>query len=299
MSWEETLATWAKPPSDTEGTKADNAERIIREALKSDAALSKYNIRVFAQGSYKANTNVRLDSDVDICVLCDHTYYYDLTFSDITPDSLGGEAVTLEYPQFRNMVETALVNRFGKSGVTRGNKAFDVHANSYRLDADVVTAFELRRYNKRGADGRVTFEQGIAFLPDRGISRIDNWPEQTYANGVRKNNQTSQRYKRAIRILKRLRNWMQENGVREANDIGSFVIESVLWNVPDETFDRQAYLDLMRAVLAYAFNNTMKDEDCAEWGEVNELKYLFRGTPGLRARVHAFLDATWNELGFS
>ena len=297
MSWDDTFSTWAKPPSATEQTKADNAERIVREALADDPTLSQYNIRVFAQGSYKANTNVRLDSDVDVCVLCDNTFFYDLTFSDMTEDMVPGDSPSLTYLDFCNIVETALVRRFGRGSVTRGNKAFDIHANSYRLDADVVAAFELRRFKELGLGGQISWDSGIAFWAASG-SRIENWPDQTYNNGAWKNNETSRRYKRAIRILKRLRNRMQDKGIAAANDIGSFLIESLVWNVPNENFEREGYRAIMHAVLAHTFNNTRKDEDCAEWGEVNELKYVLRSQPGLRARVNAFLDTAWNELGF-
>lgn len=297
MSWEDTLSTWAKPPSDTEQTKADNAERIVRAALADDPTLSKYSIRVFAQGSYKANTNVRLNSDVDICVLCDNTFFYDLTFSDLTDDTVPGSPPSLTYSDFRNMVEAALVRRFGRASVTRGNKAFDVHANTYRLDADVVAAFELRRFKKLGPRGEITWNSGIAFVPDSG-GRIDNWPEQTYNNGVWKNTNTTRRYKRAIRILKRLRDRMQGKEIGAAKDIGSFLIESLVWNVPNEQFERDTHWAVMRAVLAHTFNNTMSDEKCADWGEVNELKYVLRNQPAVRARVNTFLDAAWNELGF-
>lgn len=297
MSLEDTLASWARPPSETEQTKADNAERAIRDAVAADPTLSKYSVRVFAQGSYRANTNVRLNSDVDICVLCDTTFYYDLVFSDMTDAMVPGGPASLTYPDFRNMVEAALVRRFGRSSVTRGNKAFDVHANTYRLDADVVAAFELKRFNKIGPRGEITWEPGIVFFSDSG-QRIENWPEQTHTNGVWKNNETSRRYKRAIRILKRLRDRMQEQGVAAANDIGSFLIESLVWNVPNEYFERDTYRATMRAVLAHTFNNTRKDEDCADWGEVNDLKYVLRNQSTLRARVNTFLDAGWNELGF-
>ena len=246
---------------------------------------------------YKVNTNVRLDSDVDICVLCDDTFFYDLTFSDLTPDTIPGDPPTLRYPEFRNMVEAALVRRFSRASVTRSNKAFDVHANTYRLDADVIAAFELRRFNKRGPRGEVTWEPGIAFVPDSGL-RIDNWPEQTYNNGVWKNSRTARRYKTAIRILKRLRNRMQDKGIAAASNIGSFLIESLVWNVPKEEFERDSHRAIVRAVLAHNVNNTMSDEKCADWGEVNELKYVLLGRPALRARVNAFLDAAWNELGF-
>ena len=91
---------------------------------------------------------------------------------------------------------------------------------------------------------------------------------------------------------------MQDRGIAAANDIGSFLIESLVWNVPNENFERGGYRAIMCAVLAHTLNNTRKDDYCAEWGEVNELKYVLRGQPGLRAKVNVFLDAAWNELGF-
>src|SRR5262245_51512805 len=74
-------------------------------------------------------------------------------------------------------------------------------------------------------------------------------------------------YKLAIRILKRLRDRMQESGIAAASNIGSFLIESLTWNVPNEQFERDTHRAVMRAVLAHTFNNTITDEKCADWGE--------------------------------
>jgi hypothetical protein len=298
MSLEDTLSRWATGPSDAEREKADNAERVIREALQADEALAKHDIRVLLQGSYKANTNVRLDSDVDICVLCTEVFYYDLAFSDLTPSEVPGTAPTLSYPDFKNMVQTALVSRFGRPGVTRGNKAFDVHANTYRVDADVLVAFEHRRFSKRGPRGEINWETGIQFFSDDG-KKVVNWPQQAYENGVAKNNRTGRNYKASIRILKRLRNQMQENHVPEAGNIASSLIESLMWNVPDASFVRDTYQQIVRGALANSFNDTITDETCSEWGEVNELKYVFRlGQPWTRQQAHSFLSASWDYLGY-
>jgi len=61
------------------------------------------------------------------------------------------------------LVETALKNYFGSDKVIRGNKAFDIHANSYRVDADVVPAFAYRHYNGGGEDDYIK-PVGIGFL---------------------------------------------------------------------------------------------------------------------------------------
>ena len=65
--------------------------------------------------------------------------------------------------------------------------------------------------------------------PDSG-SRIINWPEQTYNNGVERNTATGRKYKRVIRILKRLRDRMQDDGIAIAKKTPSFLIECLVWN---------------------------------------------------------------------
>ena len=56
---------------------------------------------------------------------------------------------------------------------------------------------------------------------------------------------------------------------------------------------------MVRAVLAYLFNNTINDADCKEWGEVSGLKYLFRTSqPWTRNSAHQFLNDAWDYIGF-
>jgi hypothetical protein len=299
MSLEDTLTSWAKGPGTTEQTKCENAERVIREALQADSFLKTLSPapKVFVQGSYKANTNVRTDSDVDVCVLLPDTYFWNIQFSDITADQVPGTKPPIYFKDFKNAVEAALVSRFGRAGVTRGDKAFDVHANTYRIDADVISAFEHRRYLKRRSDGIIPYELGIEFSTDSG-AQIINWPDQTYDNGVAKNNRNSRAYKRAIRMIKRLRNQMQGENIAAAKDIGSFLIESLVWNVPDEGFAHEDYSSIIRHVLAHTFNGTMGDEGCLEWREVNDRKYIFKASPGVRDKAHTLLAAAWDYLGF-
>src|SRR5688572_22882127 len=65
---EETLSGWTRPASETEENKLTNAERLVREAISEHNKLNKISIRIFGQGSYANDTNVRLNSDIDINV---------------------------------------------------------------------------------------------------------------------------------------------------------------------------------------------------------------------------------------
>jgi hypothetical protein len=290
---EDTFAVWSQGPKPTEAEKVANAESIIRKAIEADEQLQKLDVSVFCQGSYRARTNVKEDSDIDICVR-----YNDAFNPEYPPGKSAGDFghvdAWLSYHVFKDFVGRALIQRFGSAGVSRGNKAFDVHANTYRIDADVVAAFEHRRYE----DHSTSYLSGIAFWPDNG-GLVRNWPQQNYDNGVNKNDRCARRYKRAVRILKRLCYKMQDEGIQEAKNIPSFLLECLVWNVPDEDFQHDTYSADVRAVLAHIFNETIKESTCSEWGEVNELKYLFRSSqPWTREQAHNFVGAAWGYIGF-
>jgi len=295
--WEATFREWSKPSSDTEEQKCSNTEKMIRAAISESPALSKRNIDVFAQGSYKNNTNVRQDSDVDICVCCRDVFYDDLpSDGSITKESMNFTSSDYEYSRFKNEVEAALVAKFGRNMVTRGNKAFDVHATSYRVDADVVPTFEHRRYY-RDYSGQIKYHKGTQLHPDKG-GKIINWPEQNYENGVGKNKATNNRFKFITRVIKRLKNEMEEKNISQAKPIPSFLIECLVWNTPNPNFGNYQYTADVRNTLAHTFNQTISFETCKEWGEVNELKYLFYGQAWTWQQAHDFLSSAWNYIGF-
>ena len=131
--WEEIFSNWGRSPSPTDQAKAENAERAVRKAIDAGAKLSAKPIEVFTQGSYANRTNVRQDSDVDVCVLYTGAFFPDYSLSEgLTNEALGYGSGTYLYPEFKNDVEAALVSYFGRGEVVRGQKAFDVHAAGTR-----------------------------------------------------------------------------------------------------------------------------------------------------------------------
>lgn len=294
--WESVFTTWAKGPSQTEQEKAENAERQIRQAIQASPKLQNRNIRVFTQGSYRNRVNVRRDSDVDIGVVCFDAFFPD--YSDDNVKALLEKSFTdgiYTYATFKNELEEALVARFGRTAVSRGSKSFDIKENTYRVESDVAAFFEHRRYTSS-----TRYISGIEMIPDDyNPPRVRNWPEQHYENGVAKNDATSRRYKRTVRILKTLSNEMALKGIKSAKDAPSFLVECLVFNASNSCFEYSAYKSIVRAVLAQLFNNTIKDDTCSEWGEVSELKYLFKGSqPWTRSSAHQFLSDAWDYIGF-
>jgi hypothetical protein len=85
---EDTFTSWSKGPSVTETAKCENAETAVRKAIDADSALQGLDITVFAQGSYRARTNVRQNSDVDICVRYNGSFFSNYP-SDTTKETFG------------------------------------------------------------------------------------------------------------------------------------------------------------------------------------------------------------------
>jgi hypothetical protein len=295
--WESTFSSWGTPPSETEITKCENAERAVRKAIDASAKLKGKTIEVLVQGSYANRTNVRQDSDVDICVLYKDGFLPDYSVSlGLNNSVLGFTDHKYPYVDFKNDVEAALKSYFGAGTVTRGKKAFDVHANTYRVDADVVPCFEHKRYE--GTPQQPWCVSGTELRPDNGDA-IVNWPRQNYKNGVDKNDATGRRFKAVVRILKRLRNEMVDRGQKVAEPIPSYLIECLAWNVPNEGFANEAYRDDLHYTLAHLWDKTRSDEQCETFREINELKYVFHPTQAWRRdQVNAFLEAAWHYVGF-
>jgi predicted nucleotidyltransferase len=104
--WEATFVSWGAAPGPTEQTKCDNAERAVRKAISASAKLNAKSIEVFAQGSYANRTNVRQDSDVNVCVLCTDTFFPNYSMSEGLSDvALGHTDAPYVYAEFKNDVD--------------------------------------------------------------------------------------------------------------------------------------------------------------------------------------------------
>lgn len=287
------LKSWTKPPSDTEDERAENACRVVTKAIRSSPDLAKWDIDVFIQGSYRNNTNVRLSSDVDVCVCLKDTFTTDYKFAPGRSDATEGiVTATYTYSQFKNDMQQALITAFGSGSVKRGNKAFNIAENTFRVTADVVPCLEHRRY-----DGAGSYIAGTSLWADNGRAWIHNYPEQHHANGVQKNKDTSGFFKDTVRIMKNLRNKMDDQGIASAKPIASFFNECLVWNTPNATLMLPTWSATVRGTLAHLWDNLESDAKCGEWGQVSELLYLFRDNYS-RAQARDWVLSAWIWLEF-
>lgn len=298
-NWESAFSGWIGRASDSEQDRYERTCRAVDEALRGTGILNEYSFTVYAKGSYPNFTNVVRDSDVDIAVelttFFENNFVHaakDLTLSDVGVTPYEGDA---SLAGFKGDVERALIAHFGAEAIDRGSKAIRVAENTGRLPADVVPCVTERTWTDRG-----TYRQGIRLRNDRlPGERIINYPKQHLEEGTSKNDKTARRYKRVVRILKRLENEMVDEGKIEK--VPSFLIESSVWNVPNGHFDVDSWTGRVRNALAHIFNGTRNDEcfRSEDWLEANALKFLFfDGQNWTYDQAHTFASAAWSYIGF-
>ena len=254
---ESMLTNYSQPLSATEDGQCKNAIRMVADALKTlgftddNAAITPLytdtfayslqmrrssdsrNIKLFVQGSYANNTNVRTESDVDVAVIQEETFLPEYRKDSVYPQSgadYGFTPAPAAAKTFKDEVQEALKCKFG-TDVERKNKSIKVHGNTYRKDADTVPCRRYRDYRQDYRRDASNFVGGVVIYPDNG-GMIINYPEQHIANGRKKNNDTNHHYKKLVRIMKKMRYLMEDSYITAyssaAKNVSSFMLESLL-----------------------------------------------------------------------
>jgi hypothetical protein len=232
------LETWSH-----QGSIAQSSDTYATVKRALEAATAPYtdrNFKPILQGSYGNDTNIHTESDVDVVIRYDGAFFRDL--SRLPPDQLvaynahfaDGDA-TYRYSDFKSHVQTALTTAFGAPAVRPGTKAIKIAANNSRRNADVVVAYEYRRYYKFISAWDEHHENGIGFLTSDG-TLIGNFPNQHCENLTAKHQTTNNRFKPTIRMFKNMRSKLVEDGILAPGIAPSYYIEGLLHNVPNPNF---------------------------------------------------------------
>lgn len=273
---EDTLKSWERPASDNEERRISNAIRMVKEAINSseDLKTKRNNIEVFVQGSYENNTNVRANSDVDVCVMLKNPFF---TLYPVGYDrsNYGFTSGDYTFIKFRHDLLKALNSKF--SEVKAGNKSLKISSSSHRVEADAVPAFQYRNYREIGSYYSDEFVEGIKFYSYDG-KEVVNYPKLHTRNGKLKNDATQRRYKRLVRVVKRIRHQMIKEGLSVDGAISSFLIECLIWNVPNRIINTDSRTDRLKHTLGYLYRNTVDESQCNEWKEVSNVLPLFDNT---------------------
>jgi hypothetical protein len=265
------LETWSGQGSITQSA---DTYATVRSALENpNAVYDNRNFKIFLQGSYGNDTNIYAESDVDVVIRYDGAFFHDVdklpadqqaAFHAIHPKG------TYKYDAFKKHVQDALQTAFTNS-VMPDKKAIKIAANGSRRSADVIVAFEYRRYHKFNGLHDERHDTGICFFTSDTGTRIANYPKQHSENMTAKHAATNRRLKPIVRIFKNMRSKLVDSGVLEQGIAPSYYVEGLLYNLPNDKFSG-SYSESVLHILKWLYETT----DRTKFVCANEQYYLLR-----------------------
>ena len=217
---ESTLSRWSHHQA---ATAFKRAHLPIRKAMEEHKGLSQFTYEVFLQGSYKNDTNLGGDSDVDVVIRLAHKLdpqVVTLTGAGLQRND-AHKAAHKQWQLFRRHALRAMRARFGDVA-SSGRKTLKIKKGKLQADADLVVTLRYRG--------------GIAFYLSDERRWVASFPQHHHQWGSKKDEATSQRFKRTVRMFKAARNRLVEIKVLTKDDAPSYFIECLIYNVPDALF---------------------------------------------------------------
>ena len=270
---ENQLKIWAQPGT-VKGAK--NTHAAIRNVLGRHQWPGDVRYRTYLQGSYRNNTHLRRQSDVDVVVELTSIPIRD---GSLLPDSqkrlLHRSFPEPEYGwrRFRRDVLRAIIAGFGESRVREGRKTLKLVMESPEIPVDVVVAVRHLKYTEYSGQRSYKNTVGMGlYLPTENRWTV-SYPHIHRRNGVGKEKATNWWFRRCIRMFKNARAQLVEQGRLAPATARSYQIECLLYNVPDGLLGR-SHQSAYSSALYWLQRN-----DLSRFSSQNELVPLFEGGP--------------------
>lgn len=287
QEWNDRFSHWERPASVTEAGTIERAQSNVIAALSDNAWLRQEQVQILQQGSYYNNTNVRTEADIDLRVL--HRSFKVDYAANVVQDSaravLGYSDYGLTFDQIFDRMRTELTadlaRRFGQQNVVAGQKALRIKGiTGSRAEVDVVPAIRLHHVWWQPDAMRYETVEGIAILSRDGRWTL-NFPEQHHANGIAKRARTAHRFKRIVRIFKRLRSDLKDRGLLTVT-VPSFLVECLVHLVEDAYFliDGDDQYGRVRRVAHRLQALLTAPQAVEQMTEINGVKRLFHPDQG-------------------
>lgn len=262
----------------------------VKNALDdAGAPYANKSYKVYLQGSYGNDTNIHSESDVDVVIQLDSSFYHDLERLPQDQQAAFKAAhsdATYMYGDFKRDVLAQLQRKFG-AAAKPGDKAVKIAANGARRSTDVLITAQFRRYHRFLAIGDQEYDPGICFYNASG-TRIENYPRQHSDNCTAKHQITNSWFKPVVRIFKNLRSKLVDDGTIGNGDAPSYYLEGLLYNVPKEKFGGSYSDSFVNCI------NWIWDADRSQFVCANGQYYLLRDDTNVTwssAKCDKFLNA--------
>ena len=273
-------------------TAAKRTHERIHAVLNAHKWPPEMKYEFYLQGSYRNDTNIRGDSDVDIVLETTSIFKLDDdALNAWDKQILAGKfgPGKHDWDDFRREALKALTAAFGQHIVGQGNKSIKIKGDGQRLPADVVVCMGYRRYTSQNQ-----YVEGIRFYALQDKRWIVNYPKLHYENGAAKSRRTYDRFKRTVRMFKNARNRLLSDGRISTDMAPSYFVECLVYNAPDSAF-KPGFQDTYGDIVNWMVQNDLSDLNCQ-----NGQTPLFGPAPEQWSQTHAKafgngLVSLWNN----
>lgn len=268
---------------------SSNTYQSIRNALEHvNSPISKMirsgEVKVYLQGSYANDTNTRGDSDVDVVVELVgvfHSNKHQLTALELDLHEKTYSLASYDWDSLRSDVIRALGLYYGESYIdTSGSKSVKVLPNSGRLHADVVPVISYRKYHYFNGMHNHSKDVGVSLTNMTTKSRIINYPEKHYQNGVLKHKGTNNLFKPTVRMIKNAVSYLVDKGDLKKGIAPSYFLQCMIYNIPPHLFNNdlsQTYFNIVNHLHSTVFSgftcqhemHSLFGSDDTYWNEVD------------------------------
>jgi hypothetical protein len=234
---ESQLETWCTPGATVTSSQAYAS---VRAALEhKDSPVAPLNPEIYLQGSYGNSTNIYAESDVDVVVQMNESWYQNLdTLPELQKQAYKASFGSSPYgaAEFRTDTLKALTTYYGSARVIDDPRAIKVTVPNGRR-ADVIPGFVFRKYQAFYSKELQFYTSGIQFA-DKSSNMIVNYPRIHIKNGEEKNKaeRTKGRFKPTVRMFKNARSYLVNQGALAGDVAPSYFVECLIYNVPDHLF---------------------------------------------------------------
>ena len=259
--------TWAKQGA--VATSKATGDSIKRAVSSYDKFPDGVTYDVYLQGSYKNNTNIYSESDVDVVVELTSTFYNNLSREQQAYLRL--RSAYYGFIDFRNDVIGCLSDYYGEQNINPDNKVVKLAPNSGRRPADILICCSYREYYRVASNA---YHDGVYFRTSRTHQNCYSFPKKHYENAVEKNQDCDGNFKPMVRIFKNINRTLINREEIESKTAPSYFIECLLGNIPTIQF-QGTYREMFMNILEYLADNNWDNFKCLNglrtmWGAGSE-----------------------------
>ena len=219
----------------------------LKSFLEENIDEKEYDVKIYLQGSYKNNTNIEKQSDVDIIIELKNFFNHNINERPVVEQKkfyskYKNSNKKLLY--FNNHIKKLLDE--SKYSYIEKNKCIKIISGT-PLNADLVICNTyLKYFQYPHAYG------GIMFFD--GEKSITSFPK-LHSGYLRNKNLNQENFKPTVRIFKNFKLELIEKKLIEEKSISSYHIESLLYNVPSAYFNSSNVEERIGQILIYLFKN--------------------------------------------